>query len=274
MAKKTFTLTHRTPGYYTSLNAKSGTNSNSEVKAGKYYVYNTANGMLNISKKLGTLGWWINPKASVSKQPSSANTSKGNGTNGNNTLVTKVGSSFVSESDEHNSDINYKKNSHYIKQDKEEVELYITNLVTNNTITFDVTPDSFSDSASANFDSEDIRGRSTPIWGYNSSGPRTASIELNLFDDYLYYGIENTVRFLRALEYPSYTQSIVTPPSAHLRYGDMFAAKVIVTSVSISWSGPYREGHHINATADLDFTEIVDTPYSVGQVERGEDFIL
>lgn len=275
MAKKTYTLSHSTPGYYTAIDAKRELNANSTVKAGKYYVYNTSGGMINIASKLGQAGWWINTNSSTGKQPAAANTSKGNGTNGNNTLVPSNTGSFVNAAaGNYNSDINYTANKHYVKQTKNGVLLYITNLVTNNTMSFDVTPDEFTDSNSSGFDNENIRGRSTPIWGYNSSGPRTASLNLNLYDDYLYYGIQNTVRFLRALEYPSYTQGIVTPPSAHMRYGDMFAAKVIVTQVDITWSGPYKSGHNINAQASLSFTEVVDTPYSVGQIERGEDFVL
>lgn len=273
----TYKLSKITDGYYTSFDAKSRTSSNATVKPGTYYVYSKYNGMTNITSSPGKMGWWINPEGSSRTQPTSVNTSRGNGSSGSN-ISDKASSGFVSNSAGVNNDITYAKNPHYIKETKIDTPLYLTNLVTNNTLAFDVKPESFSDSNSAQFDSEDIRGRSTPIQGYSSSGPRSFNISLALYDDYLYYGIINTTKFLRALEYPSYAQGIVTPPSAHLRYGSMVSAKVIVTSVDVSWSGPVRSTsdgsqYHISASVSLGMSEIVDRPYSTSQIERGDDFV-
>lgn len=49
------------PIYSNSLNAKNQTNSNGRWEKGIYYIFNEANGMINITKKQNTAGAWINP---------------------------------------------------------------------------------------------------------------------------------------------------------------------------------------------------------------------
>ena len=49
------------PVYSNSLNAKNQTNSNGRWEKGIYYIFNEANGMINITKKQNTAGAWINP---------------------------------------------------------------------------------------------------------------------------------------------------------------------------------------------------------------------
>src|SRR5690606_2850796 len=66
----TFHVKKETDGYYTAADAKAGKNKRTAVKAGVYYVFNTANGMINVTTKNGTPGSWINPnaKSNQSKQ--------------------------------------------------------------------------------------------------------------------------------------------------------------------------------------------------------------
>lgn len=49
------------PGYVTSTDAAARKNSNSTAKAGTYFIFNQANGMVNITKTPGVPGYWINP---------------------------------------------------------------------------------------------------------------------------------------------------------------------------------------------------------------------
>lgn len=49
------------PGYYTALDAKNRRNRRGTVSPGTYHVYNRASGMVNVTKKAGTPGSWINP---------------------------------------------------------------------------------------------------------------------------------------------------------------------------------------------------------------------
>ncbi len=55
-------VTHLT-GYYTSMEAKNlkATNRTGKVYPGTYYVFNLANGMVNVTKVKGSPGSWINP---------------------------------------------------------------------------------------------------------------------------------------------------------------------------------------------------------------------
>jgi len=49
------------PGYVSSTDAASRKNSNSTAKSGTYFIFNQANGMVNITKTPGVPGYWINP---------------------------------------------------------------------------------------------------------------------------------------------------------------------------------------------------------------------
>ena len=156
-------------------------------------------------------------------------------------------------------------------QDK--IPCYIINLVTGSRIEVDILPDEISESKDSQFDSVDLRGRSAPLQGYNCSGARSVSYSLTLHDDYCKGGLLSTVRKLKALEYPEYANSSLTPPKCYVRFGSMISMSAIVTSVSITWKKPYRNGFYINADVNLEFSEVVDTPYSASQIEAGGDFI-
>ena len=56
------------PVYTSSAKAKAGEGSTRDYKAGEYFVYNKANGMINITKTSGSPGGWINPKDNVKKE--------------------------------------------------------------------------------------------------------------------------------------------------------------------------------------------------------------
>lgn len=56
-----YTLVVDCKTYMNADNAKSRTDSVGKYKAGSYYVYKKANGMINISKNKGEAGAWINP---------------------------------------------------------------------------------------------------------------------------------------------------------------------------------------------------------------------
>ncbi|WP_062108784.1 M23 family metallopeptidase [Bacillus niameyensis] len=54
-----------TPGYVNAADAKAGKNKKTTVKAGTYYIFNTSDGMINVTKKKGTPGSWINPNTAA-----------------------------------------------------------------------------------------------------------------------------------------------------------------------------------------------------------------
>lgn len=59
----TYTVKASITGYYTSGEAKNlkATNKTNKIYPGTYYVFNTSNGMINVSKVKGVPGSWINP---------------------------------------------------------------------------------------------------------------------------------------------------------------------------------------------------------------------
>ena len=56
-------------GYTNASFAANRTKATVTVEPGQYYVYNTAYGMVNVTKKLGTPGAWINPSDNVAPAP-------------------------------------------------------------------------------------------------------------------------------------------------------------------------------------------------------------
>ena len=152
---------------------------------------------------------------------------------------------------------------------KDKISCYVKNLLTGTTIEFELIPESVTDSNSASFDPQDIRGRSTPIQGYNNSGPRTVSYTVILHDDYCKDGILKTVNALRALTYPAYGGS-VTPPTCYVRFGKMIKMKAITNSVSVNWMTPYRDGVFTRAEVTLDFIEVRGSSLGASSVEGGK----
>lgn len=266
-----YKLNAKVPGYYTSLDAKNKRNSNSTVKPGTYKIFNKANGMINLALK-GRAGWWINPSQNKKNNPPKESNSSSN--KGNN-KGSKKGEKNLDDTSYNgaNSSTTYTKNPHYMAYDRDKsATFYITNLISGTTMEMDMKPNGFSEGNSSNYNAEEIRGRSTPIYGYSSSGPRSASFELHVYDDYCYYGLSSTVKFLKALAFPSYNGGVVTPPKAYIRYGSMISMRCIVETVEVAWSGPTRNGIHVEATISLSVKEITQDPYSVGDIEKGSDY--
>ena len=58
---KSYAVIRAIPAYYTSSDAKKKTKRKGTVKAGKYSVFNKANGMINVTQESGIPGAWINP---------------------------------------------------------------------------------------------------------------------------------------------------------------------------------------------------------------------
>ena len=63
-----YTLLVDVPVYISSANAKAEKNSTRNYKAGEYFVFNRASGMINITTTAGKPGGWINPKDNVVKK--------------------------------------------------------------------------------------------------------------------------------------------------------------------------------------------------------------
>lgn len=59
---ETYKVVTKLKGYKTAADAKNNKNAVASVNAGTYYVFNKSQGMVNVTKKKGVPGSWINPK--------------------------------------------------------------------------------------------------------------------------------------------------------------------------------------------------------------------
>lgn len=150
----------------------------------------------------------------------------------------------------------------------ESVECYIKNLITGTTVKFRALPDELSESIESSFEEQPIRGRSEAYQGYSNTGPYSVSFDVTLYDDYCENGIQNTINNLKALAYPDYSGTIISP-LCYVRFGNMISMKAIVSSVSISRSKPYRDGVYLSATVGFEFTECENKSKSVRDIEAG-----
>lgn len=259
-----YILKQSAKGYYTSLDAKNMRNSNSTVPPGTYEVYNTANDCVNITTNKNVPGWWINETESPSA-PADTSESGVSGSDTDNLSDVPY--------DGNNASTIYTKNPHYVHPLKDEtVTLYITNLLTTTTMEIDVTPNSFSESNTSNFDGQEIRGRSSIVQGYNSTGPRNVSISFTLYDDYCYYGLLNTINFLKGLMFPLYSAGFTTPPQAYIKFGNHISMKCFI-NVDIAYSGPKRDGILVSADISLSLSELRNDSLPVTSIEKGGEFI-
>jgi hypothetical protein len=64
---KTYKVVTTVGGYLTAADAKARKNKKTTVKPGEYFVFNTADGMVNVTKVKGVPGSWINPDDNTSK---------------------------------------------------------------------------------------------------------------------------------------------------------------------------------------------------------------
>ena len=151
----------------------------------------------------------------------------------------------------------------------EMVSFYIVNLITGNQMVIRIFPDEVTDSVSSQWEEVVPRGRSNPIQGYSSSGPRTVSYTLQLHDDYLPDGILATVNQLRALTYPVYNGGSISPPKCLIRVAGNIKFTAICKEVSVTWMKPLRNGYYINAEVSLTFDEVPSVAKSAVEITNG-----
>jgi len=62
MVGEKYTLTNHAPGFYTATDAKTSHNQHITVLADEYTIFSTSNGMINLTKRNESEGFWINPQ--------------------------------------------------------------------------------------------------------------------------------------------------------------------------------------------------------------------
>ena len=122
-------------------------------------------------------------------------------------------------------------------------------------------PVQITDSNSASFEQTNILGRSSPLYSYSHSGPRTVSFNLLLHRDMLadvaitknnfglepgkqYEIVEELINTLQASVLPKYEDApkMTNPPIVAVRFGDNVYIKGVITGgVGTTYSGPIIE---------------------------------
>lgn len=125
----------------------------------------------------------------------------------------------------------------------------------------------FGETASANWDDISIIGRSTSVKAYNSTQSRSIDISLQLVAGVGLYStgadrIGNMIKdveFVKSLEYPDYSKSIVLPPAVVLLYlNPAIKLRGVVSQVRAEYKKPY-DSKNRPMICELSFTVVQNT---------------
>ena len=122
-----------------------------------------------------------------------------------------------------------------------EAYCYLIDMETGDRVSFQLMPESFGESKSANYDQIPILGRSLPYLGYGNSSSRATSVAMQfhaLGGKYTPQWVLSRVRFLESLVYPDYEGGFAYPPHrAMLVMGEAIGMVCVATNVSTNWLG-------------------------------------
>lgn len=129
-------------------------------------------------------------------------------------------------------------------------------------------PNSLSDNVAANFNQQSIPGGSAPVITYSGTGARTVSLDFFVPIDYLppntdFNNTEEYLNALRALVYPRYIDTTVTPPNCTLHLTNI-TLDGVCTQCNISYKTDQRYGNDgaLGADVSLSFLEVLDKALS------------
>lgn len=152
-------------------------------------------------------------------------------------------------------------------------------------------PESISDNMESNFSSQNALSRTSPVFAYNNSGPRTVQITLKLHRDMMNEVNKNNARIkindasgiitnidddyvdilikkLQSIALPRYESSSknIEPPSVLLRLGEEILIRGVVTSsISVTYDLPLLSNNKY-AQATVAFTISETAPYNADYV--------
>ena len=124
-----------------------------------------------------------------------------------------------------------------------------------------LSPNSLSETLSANYDQQNIPGHRAPIISYSFTGARQVNMSFTVLADHVPagYDMNSYIQALKDLEYPTYDASIVYAPSCTLVLPNL-SIDGVCTSVTIDYKveRTLRNGT-MSADVSLSFTEVKDT---------------
>lgn len=149
-----------------------------------------------------------------------------------------------------------------------EQQCYIRDLDANYTLVFQMMPE-VSISKSVRWNYIEIIGRSHPVLGYASSGPKTYTFTLMFFanpsseDKRSLDQISRDLRFLESLAYPDYDRGGVFPPHRCLiKLGSQSKMVGVIENVDIYDKTLWKDGKPVYAEAAVTFIEAHKNPVS------------
>lgn len=152
-----------------------------------------------------------------------------------------------------------------------------------------VSPDTIQDSMNSTFTSENVLGRSAPVYTYSYSGPRSVQMSLKLHRDLMddvnqgYSNskqgvgedyVENLVRALQAIAVPKYNLSnkAVEPPLVAIRIeNQLFIKGVVSGGVTVTYQKPILyNGKYAIVNVSFNIEEV--DPYDASSVYKNGSF--
>lgn len=130
---------------------------------------------------------------------------------------------------------------------------------------------SVSVSASANFKSENILGRSSAFYSYSNSSGRSFTFNLKIHEEICLYYTGLTVMqlgdYILSLEYPEYDSFIVRPPIVAFSIGKLYPGlRGVIVQAEVNYSGPYRNGLPTVLETSFSIQEITDVALSANVI--------
>ena len=124
-----------------------------------------------------------------------------------------------------------------------------------------LSPNSLSETLSANYDQQNVPGHRAPIISYSYTGARQVSLSYTIAADHVPagYTMNSYIQALKDLEYPTYDASVVYAPSCTLVLPNL-SIDGVCTSVTIDYKveRTLRNGS-MSAEVSLSFTEVKNT---------------
>lgn len=159
---------------------------------------------------------------------------------------------------------------YYARPQTDKLSCYVVNNLTGTIIEFMISPEDISDNLTATFDDIHPKNRTSPIKGFNNSGPRDISFSITLHNDYCKDGLLHTVRQLQALTLPAKSAGFVKAPNCKVVIGKMININGVCTSVGVNWKKPYHDEIYSMAEISLSFNEVQDTSVFCDEWENKE----
>lgn len=150
---------------------------------------------------------------------------------------------------------------------------FIQDWVDGSYLAFQLMPEEINEQKTASWQDHEIMGRSMPVSGYSSSGPRTVSLQLYFVKEIDAVrpkkNLKNTVAWLRSFAYPDYAGNVVhTPHPVYLHLADMVKMKAVVLDVQVSYKAPWDilNDYTTLVEVSMSFKEIGEVPQGLQQI--------